>query len=54
MFTRAWQREGGYIPVPDAVGIGIEVDYDALEAVDWNPRPLGSPIRVDGSVGFSV
>ena len=54
MFTRAWQREGGYLPVPDAVGIGIEVDYDALEAVEWDPRPLGSPIRVDGSVGFSV
>ena len=54
MFTRAWQREGGYLKVPDAVGIGIEVDYDALEAVSWDPRPLGSPIRVDGSVGFSV
>lgn len=54
MFTTAWRREGGYLVVPDEVGIGVTVDYDALRGAVYEPRPLGVPIRVDGSVGYSV
>ncbi len=54
MFTTAWQRDGGYISVPDEIGIGVNVDYAALEATSYQSRPLNVPIRVDGSVGYSV
>ena len=54
MFTRAWQREGGFLVVPDEVGIGVRVDAEALKASAFEPRVLGVPIRVDGSVGYSV
>jgi len=55
MYTSAWQREGGYIPVPDAPGIGVTVDADALKAQPYESRPLQViPMRVDGSVGYSV
>jgi galactonate dehydratase len=54
MFSTAWKREGGFIPVPDSPGIGVTVDGDALKASVFAPRDLGVPIRVDGSVGYSV
>mgnify|MGYP001028422711 FL=1 len=54
MFTTAWKREGGFIPVPDSPGIGVTVDGDALMARAFDPRGLGVPIRIDGSVGYSV
>jgi len=55
MYTSAWKREGGYIPVPDAPGIGVNVDADALKAQPYESRPLQViPMRVDGSVGYSV
>ena len=54
MFSTAWKREGGFIPVPDSPGIGVTVDGDALKASVFEPRDLGVPIRVDGSVGYSV
>ncbi|MCZ6538564.1 MAG: mandelate racemase/muconate lactonizing enzyme family protein [Chloroflexi bacterium] len=54
MFSTAWKREGGFIPVPDAPGIGVTVDADALKAKPFEPRGLGVPIRTDGSVGYSV
>jgi len=55
MYTSAWKREGGYIPVPDAPGIGVTVDADALKAQPYESRPLQViPMRVDGSVGYSV
>jgi galactonate dehydratase len=54
MFTTAWHRNGGFLDVPDVVGIGVDVDYVALKSTAFAPRPLSVPIRVDGSVGYSV
>ena len=55
MFSTAWEREGGFIPVPDSPGIGVTVDGDALQAQPFEPRGLqGIPMRTDGSVGYSV
>ena len=54
MFTSAWQRDGGFINVPDEVGIGVAVDYAALENSPYESRTLDVPIRADGSVGYSV
>jgi len=55
MFSTAWEREGGFIPVPDSPGIGVTVDGDALKATPFEPRGLQNiPMRTDGSVGYSV
>ena len=54
MFNSAWLRDGGFLIVPDEVGIGVAVDYAALEASPYESRTLNVPIRVDGSVGYSV
>ena len=54
MFSTAWRRDGGYLTVPDEVGIGVTVDATALKSSSYQPRPLNVPIRVDGSVGYSV
>lgn len=55
MFSTAWKREGGFIPVPDSPGIGVTIDGDALKAQPFEPRGLHNiPMRTDGSVGYSV
>ncbi len=54
MLQTAWKREGGYLMVPDEIGLGITVDNGALDATSFEPRGLNVPIRVDGSVGYSV
>jgi galactonate dehydratase len=55
MFNSAWQREGGYIPVPDAPGIGIDLEVDGFKSQAYEPRELQNiPMRTDGSVGYSV
>ena len=55
MYKRAHQREGGYLRLSDAPGIGIEVNEDMLNQASFSPRPLQViPMRVDGSVGYSV
>ncbi len=55
MFNTAWKREGGYIPVPDSVGIGIDLEVDGYRSQPYEPRNLQViPMREDGSVGYSV
>tara|TARA_A100001037_G_scaffold44825_3_gene35942 strand:+ start:2349 stop:3503 length:1155 start_codon:yes stop_codon:yes gene_type:complete len=55
MFNTAWKREGGYIPVPDSVGIGIDLEVDGYRSQPYAPRNLQViPMREDGSVGYSV
>jgi len=55
MFNSAWQRDGGYIPVPDAVGIGIDLEVEGFQSQTYEPRNLQViPMREDGSVGYSV
>ncbi|HCI85382.1 MAG TPA: galactokinase [Dehalococcoidia bacterium] len=55
MFNTAWKREGGYIPVPDSVGIGIDLEVDGYRSQPYEPRNLQLiPMREDGSVGYSV
>ena len=55
MFHSAWQRDGGYISVPDAVGIGIDLEVQGFQSQPYEPRNLQViPMREDGSVGYSV
>ncbi|MER3403943.1 MAG: galactokinase, partial [Chloroflexota bacterium] len=42
--------ERGYLIVPDAPGIGVELNHAALERYPARLRPLDTPIRADGSV----
>jgi galactonate dehydratase len=49
------QRQGGYLPVPEAPGLGIKIDDAKLEEIGRGPadgRKL--PLREDGSVAYSV
>ena len=55
VFRTALKREGGYIPVPDAPGIGVELDDDLVASMPFEPRNLtGIPLRNDGSVAYAV
>ncbi len=54
-FPGTLRREGGYLPLPQAPGLGVELDQSVLGPI----APLGRdiweiPYRIDGSVAFSV
>jgi galactonate dehydratase len=44
------QREGGYLRIPDAPGIGIELTSDAAERHPYKPRAVVTRLHEDGSV----
>lgn len=49
------QRNRGWMPLPEAPGLGVVMDWDSLESHDLVGRPITSiPMRRDGSVAFSV
>ena len=53
-FPGAPTRQGGYLPVPEAPGLGLRIDDAKLAELG---RPVGSrqlPLRGDGSVAYSV
>jgi galactonate dehydratase len=55
VFKSALKREGGYIPVPEAPGIGVTLDDSRLDKHPFVTKDLRNiPMRVDGSVGYSV
>ena len=57
VFINHHKREGGYMLLPDAPGIGIEIDEDLLKIAKttYETRDLNMiPMRTDGSVGYSV
>jgi galactonate dehydratase len=54
-FTTAIRREGGYLLVPDAPGLGVALDDSAAKSLDLVGRDVTDiPLRNDGSVAFSV
>ena len=44
------QLDGGYLLVPEAPGIGVELDEAFFREHEYRPRPLDTPIASDGSV----
>tara|TARA_B100000929_G_scaffold275561_1_gene249560 strand:- start:626 stop:1780 length:1155 start_codon:yes stop_codon:yes gene_type:complete len=55
IFNSSWKRDGGFIPVPDTPGIGIDLEVESLKSQPYKPRDLQViPMRTDGSVGYSV
>ncbi len=54
-FVGTPRREGGYLPVSDAPGLGIRLDVEKVASVE--PVIQGDrnvPLRADGSVAYSV
>ena len=47
---RVLKREGGYLLIPDAPGIGIELAEDAAERYPYRPREVVTRLHEDGSV----
>ena len=55
VYKNSLKREGGYILTPDAPGIGVELDDSRLAKHPFVSKNLQNiPMRVDGSVGYSV
>jgi len=50
MVKSAVKREGGYLIIPDAPGIGIELAEDAAERHPYKPRAVLTRLHEDGSV----
>jgi galactonate dehydratase len=42
--------QDGFLIIPDAPGIGVELAEDAAERHPYNPLPIISRLHVDGSV----
>ena len=55
VYKVAYQREGGYIPIPEGPGLGIELDDSLIEQNPYQPMNTGTtPLREDGSVAYAV
>jgi galactonate dehydratase len=42
--------EDGFLVIPDAPGIGVELAEDAAERHPYRPRPMRTRLHADGSV----
>ncbi|MDE0686838.1 MAG: mandelate racemase/muconate lactonizing enzyme family protein [Candidatus Poribacteria bacterium] len=55
VYKVAYQREGGYIPIPEAPGLGIELDDSLIAENPYQPMNTGTTLlREDGSVAYAV
>ena len=55
IFNSSWISDGGYINVPESIGIGIKVDFEELKKRTFETRlQQNIPLRDDDSVGYSV
>ena len=55
VFKTCYQREGGYIALPEAPGLGVELDEALVEKTPYKPMTSGhTPLRTDGSVANAV
>ncbi len=55
VYRCAHRREGGYIPLTDAPGLGVELVDELIEQRPFTPMNSGqTPLREDGSVAYAV
>ena len=55
VYKVAYQRDGGYIPIPEVPGLGIELDDSLIADTPFQPMNTGTtPLREDGSVAYAV
>ena len=50
LVTAPLQLVDGYLIVPQTPGIGIELNFDVVERLPFERRPLDTPLHEDGSV----
>lgn len=55
VFKTTLRREGGYIPIPEGPGLGVELDEDLIDKTPYTPmNQAQTPLRNDGSVAYAV
>jgi galactonate dehydratase len=55
VFKTCYERKGGYIAIPDAPGLGVELDEDLIAQTPYAPMNTASTLlRLDGSVANAV
>ena len=55
VFKTSYKREGGYIPIPQAPGLGVELDEALIEKTPFVPMNNATTLmREDGSVAYAV
>ena len=55
VYKCAYKREGGYIPIPEAPGLGVELDEALIDKTPFVPiNKASTPLRSDGSVSYAV
>ena len=55
VYNVSYQREGGYIPIPEVPGLGVELNDSLIEKTPFQPMNTGStPLCEDGSVAYAV
>ena len=55
VFKTSWKRDGGYVPISEQPGLGVELDEDLIDQTPYEPiNKAQTPLRKDGSVAFSV
>lgn len=50
LVTEGFTRDGGFLEIPDAPGIGVSLDEAAIDAHPYEPREVVTRRHVDGSV----
>jgi galactonate dehydratase len=53
-FPGTLRRQGGYLPVPEAPGLGLRIDDARLAELGRPPGGRQLPLRSDGSIAYSV
>jgi galactonate dehydratase len=55
VFKTCYERDGGYINIPHAPGLGVELDEELIAQTPYVPMNSGStPLRLDGSIANAV
>jgi len=55
VYKMAYKREGGYIPIPQAPGLGCELNDALIEKTPFKSlNTARTPLRKDGSVAYAV
>jgi galactonate dehydratase len=54
VFRSACRRVGGYIPAPEAPGIGVDLDEELLGRAIPAYLPTSTPLRADGSPALAI
>ena len=55
IFKTSYRREGGFIPIPEAPGLGVELDDSLIDQRPYQPMNTGQTLlRKDGSVAYAV